>query len=349
MNNINNSSNFTISNTKRNLPLYFYRSQATVIAQVTSLAIFGIITLLGNLASIITFAKTQSLRRRSNFMIINLSLADLTVSIIIFMVAYFFSLEPFTQPLSFVYALNTVDLFTGTTSLLGLTVISVERFYAIVFPFKHRMLRFKHYLVMCLAPWLSAVVLVLTYVGLDFPGIGEKLEYYNSARISFLCLSLTIMIVSYLGIWMKSRHANPSAQNQNRTLHDKKLSLTLFIVTLASLSTWLPYQLYFMSVIFGKVSLPHFNYFFAMKFLQYINSAINFFIYILRMRDFRSGFRAIFCGKRERSKPPQSTTTSNLSLSFTKQKAYAVNNEGTAAEGGLDASNLQLRKLTTKF
>ncbi|XP_028518200.1 melatonin-related receptor-like [Exaiptasia diaphana] len=345
------SSNLTTQSTTPNLqPVksFFYRSRATIIAQVTSLVILGIVTMLGNLASIVTFAKTQSLRRRSNYMIINLSIADFSVSIVIFIVAYFFYLEAFTVPYHLKLALELLDSSTGAASLLGLTMISVERFYAVVFPFKHRMLRFKHHLIMCLVPWLAAAVVLLTNVVLGFPEQGKNLDIFELLRFSVMVLSLVVIFVSYLSIWLKSRHANPSAQNQNRTVRDKKLSLTLFIVTLASLSTWLPLQCFMAALVFIKsLSLSHYNNFFILKFVQYLNSAINFFIYILRMRDFRSGFRAIFCGKRERSKPSQSTTTSNLSLSFTKQKAYTVNNV-IAAEGCLDASNLQLQKLTMK-
>ncbi|KAK3753673.1 hypothetical protein QZH41_003328 [Actinostola sp. cb2023] len=81
--------NFTINSTNVNItnatssnvtlgipPNPHYRSRATIIAQVTSLAILGVVIVLSNLASIATFIKNQSLRKRSNYLIINLSVSD---------------------------------------------------------------------------------------------------------------------------------------------------------------------------------------------------------------------------------------------------------------------------------
>ncbi|KAK3734987.1 hypothetical protein QZH41_004401 [Actinostola sp. cb2023] len=356
--------NFTINSTNVNItnatssnvtlgipPNPHYRSRATIIAQVTSLAILGVVIVLSNLASIATFIKNQSLRKRSNYLIINLSVSDFLIGIVAFMACPFFLGEPFSHTVEFRFSLEISDTFTGAVSLLCLTLIAVERFHAVVYPFRHRMLRFKHYVVFCLIPWLLATTIVVIFIGMDFPTLGESLlDVYTFLRFTVLFLALVVMIVSYVGIWLRSRQANPSAQNHNHALRDQKLSVTLFAVTLASLLTWLPIQCFSYALYFFDITtLPHFNYFFAMKFLQFSNSGINFFIYIFRMREFKAGFLALFHFRRKRTRSERTSSertsrtrtfnSSNntisirdLSLNFSRQRSYTVN-------GGNDVIN----------
>jgi hypothetical protein len=273
----------------------FYRTQLTIIAQVTSLAVLGVIIVFGNLASIITFIKTQSLRRRSHYLIICLSVADLLVGVVDFMTMYLFLTGP--QWNTFIVVLEVIDTLTGIASVLTLSNISMERFYAIFFPFQHRMVRFRVYVALCAFPWIAATYVSVLYLVSNYYD-KSILVVYTYHTFIVATVALVIISISYITIGVKIRQYNPSAQNQNRPSRDQKLAVTLLIVTLASLLTWLPLQCFLVMLYFCEsCPFPHFNVLFAMKFLQFCNSGINVFIYIVRMPEFRTAFLALFCGK----------------------------------------------------
>lgn len=306
-----------------------YRSQATIIIQVTLLATLGLVIVLGNLASIATFLKTQSLRRRCHYLVISLSFADLLVGGNTFMTMYFFLTGP--QFNIFIVSLEFIDTFTGTTSILTLAVIATERFYAIYFPFRHRMLRFKFYMACTAFPWLSAVAVASLYLISYFGGNLNVYVVYTYAACLYALIALVVVIVCYAFIGLKIRQNNPSAQNQNRATRERKLAVTLLIVTLASLLTWLPHQCFIFVLYICKIcKTPHFNIFFIMKFLQFFNSGINVFVYIVRMPEFRQAFLALFFN---REQPTHQESTKNSSLSSVRQSAYAnCNQEKTAKQ-----------------
>lgn len=268
-----------------------YRSNVTIIAQGTSMGVLGVIIVLSNLASIVTFIRTQSLRRRSSYMIINLSVADLLVGFVALTSIHIFLTGK--QFNTYIITLEFLDSVTGMTSILIMSTIAVERLYAIYYPFSHRMLRYKSYIGLCVFPWLISITLCSLYlVGyLNSPPLLNVAQVYFRSYPIILALALLIIIISYIAIWIKTRQANPSDQNQNRTSRDRKLAVTLFIVTLASLVTWLPFQCFEnLLLICKECHLLDLNILFIMRFLQFANSGLNFFIYMLRMREFRLAF-----------------------------------------------------------
>ncbi|XP_031553063.1 adenosine receptor A1-like [Actinia tenebrosa] len=284
----------------------FYRTQVAIIAQTASLAVLGVIIVLGNLASIITFVKTQSLRRRCHYLIICLAVSDLLVGVVDFMSAYFFWTGP--QWNTFLVVLEFMDTLTGIASVMTLSNIAIERFYAIFYPFRHRRLRFRVYVALCAFPWITATYISALYITSVYYST-SILKIYTYHTFSVASIALLVILCSYITIGVKLRNNNPSAQNQNRPSRDQKLAVTLLIVTLASMLTWLPLQCFLVVLYFClSCPLPHFNLLFVMKFLQFCNSGINVFIYIVRMPEFRSAFLVLFCGKSEQNNRAQEST-----------------------------------------
>lgn len=273
---------------------------------MTSLAVLGAIIILGNFASIITFIKTQSLRRRSHYLIISLSAADLLVGVVAFMLLYYFLTGAKLN--AYAFALDFLDTLTAMTSVLTLSAISVERFSAILFPFRHRMLRFRVYVALSSFPWILGTCLAVMNIISHF----KRAVYYTFMHFSFVIIALALLtiLISYISMGCKMRRqSNLSVQNQNRALRDKKLVITLLIVTLSSLVTWMPLQGYsFVKILCRKCPLPDSNDVFIMKFLQFCNSGLNLFIYMVRMTEFRVAFLAIFCRRKKRNIRPNNTT-----------------------------------------
>jgi len=282
-----------------------FRSEAVVIIQGTLFAILGAIIVLGNLACIVTFLKTQSLRRRSHYLIISLSFADLLVGVTELMFLYSVITGPKDDP--FHLSLNVIDSLTGHASVFTLTVINVERFYAVYFPFRHRVFTFKFYVMCASLPWIVAVIIAsLCLIAKIRKGILSIIYLYQQAF--FASVAIIVIVVSCVCIFVKIKKNNAVAMNQNRTLRERRLVVTLLIVTLASLLTWLPHQCWMFAAIFCRIcgSIQIINYHITIKFLQYLNSGINVFIYIARMPEFRVAFRMLFFRNRREQTSRQS-------------------------------------------
>lgn len=270
------------------------RSHVTTIIQVTSLAILGVVIILGNLATIVTFVRTQSLRRRCYYLLICLSVADVGVGIVASMNVHFFLTVP--HLVTYTTWLDFTDTLTGFASILTLVVISTERFYAIFYPFRHRTARFKYYAALFAFPWaLATAIASLNYVSsYDH----SYVALYTYLVIIIITVSLFLIVFNYIAIAIRSKKSQQCTQNRNQSLRDKKLVVTILIVTLSSIVTWLPIQCLFAVIYFCKTcSFPHINVFFAMKFLQFCNSGLNVFVYFWRMNEFRKTFFVLFYRK----------------------------------------------------
>lgn len=261
--------------------------QYQIIIQVTLLAILGAIIVLGNLACIVTFLKTQSLRRRCHYLIINLSFADFLIGVTAFMGMYYFLTFPkFSN--AFLFSLSLIDVFASSASIMSLTAIALERFYAIYFPFRHRMLSFKFYMIFIAMLWTIAL-LIASFSVIGYTAVAVFFSVYLYSLFVVVLIALVFIIVSYTLICLKMRKNNTALQIQNRNLQERKLAVTLLIVTLLSLLTWLPYQLLVFIVFIPNVeSSPYLM--FIVQFLKFCNSGINVFVYIARMPEFRKAF-----------------------------------------------------------
>lgn len=300
------------------------RSDATIVAQWLSLAVLGVIIVFGNLASIITFVKTPSLRKKPHYLIISLSVADLFVGMVDFMATYYFSSERKTA--IFLMSLEVLDHLFAVASILTLAMISVERFLAVNYPFHHRRLQFKVYVLLIAFPWVAAVIgTILDSLSVAII-IGTNVCHYLSLILP--AVALVIIFFSYIGIGTKT--CQKSHQIKKQAVRDRRLVVTLLIVTVASLVTWLPHQIFYIIFFFCKTcGRPTLDALFVTKFLQFANSGLNVFIYIARIPDFRTAFLALFCGKVKSNNPASATRNAKVESSsgiansgFANDKSY---------------------------
>ena len=80
--------------------------------------------------------------------------------------------------------------------------------------------------------------------------------------------------------------------NQNHVVRETRLAKTLFIITAASLLTWLPFQIHGLLVYFGGIEIR--PYFYFIKLLQFSNSLVNVIIYPFRISEFKNAFLQMF-------------------------------------------------------
>ena len=251
--------------------------------------IFGVealIIILGNIVTIVVFWKKRFYLRQTSFVLINLSIADLMVGVntIESRIQEILSLSSASCKTNWTNYL-VLEEFFGCASISFLVLISLERLYAIVWPFRSRTTSTRKYIYAIGIVWLlSAIAPVLQLLKGSAKLPNEVYIWYGTTYLS-VCLITTL--IAYSVIWFFSIKKDPRLP-QNRHKRNKELAKTLFIVTLFSLITWLPITVllrttYIYNVV-GRVS----------RFLQLANSFINPVIYCFRMPMFRQILRNMF-------------------------------------------------------
>ena len=250
---------------------------------------FGLLATLivvGDLLTIWIFLK-QRLRKRAYFLLISLAVADLLVGLLTvpLYIAINTVLYLGQTYLLLRYVYEVIDIFTGIASIFTLAAISLERMYAIGWPFRHRTLTFRVYIFAIAMPWILAAI--FTSIALLRYSSIITWENYVYTQTLFLSTPLLVMCMAYFVVWKKQK---TMMGNQNHVVREKRLAKTLFIITAASLSTWLPFQILLLLLNFSEIrNQPHLNStVFVIKVLQFSNSLVNVIIYPFRISEFKN-------------------------------------------------------------
>ena len=260
-----------------------------------------------NFLSIIIFVKNSNLRTRSMYLVINLTVADMfvggisTISIIVLVfllndcearnVLFTSSFKREWQPILLV--LFMIDTWLSLISAAGIAAISLDRMHATFRPFRHRNIKKWAYGVTIAGVWILTALILITFPLIirygDWLQQQWQLLFPFYLWLSCCCLCLVVICVSYTSIalkfWCGTRPPSHGAANRQR-----KLTVTLFIMTIVSLLLWLPYiTLTFLSLtVIHSLSFPTFlrlKLYFIL--LYHTNSLVNPIIYTIRMPEFR--------------------------------------------------------------
>ena len=265
-----------------------------------------------NLLSIVLFIKNSTLRTRSMYLVINLTVADMfvggtaTFAIALLFLLYgcevgnlffIFIVERDWPPILFV--LTVTEVWLPLTSVAGIAVISLDRMHATFRPFRHRNIKKWAYGVTIAGVWiLTAMILIpLPLISL-YGNLHQQWQllfpFYLWRSYCFLCL--IVICVSYTSIalkfWCGTRPPSHGAANRQR-----KLTVTLFIMTIVSLLLWLPFVVH--TLVLGSVLvrfsfLTHLRWRLSFSLLYLTNSLVNPIIYTIRMPEFRRALLILF-------------------------------------------------------
>ena len=120
---------------------------------------------------------------------------------------------------------------------------------------------------------------------------------------SYCCLCLLVICVSYSSIVVKFLcRAHP--QHHGAANKQRKLTVTLFIMTIVSLLMWLPHAVYIFLLFQSLTSIMEFRSAsqklvrlqFSLSILSLMNSLVNPIIYTIRMPEFRKALLLLFQG-----------------------------------------------------
>ena len=249
-----------------------------------------IITL--NILTITVFVKTPCVRKRSTYLPINLSVTDMCVGAVVIPTSIFrrgnsYGLWNVEIDRAWFISTYGIDNFFFGCSLLFLVSISIERLQATRYPMRHRLVLSSSYKIWIFGIWAaSGIYASITVSFLHFNILGLHLWYIIAG---YVLLSLLVLSCCYMAIFVTVRYSK-QPELGNRARKQRKLTVTLFIVTLVSLSVWLPYVLFtFLEVkltqAFSEETLLRMRS--VCEMLFFANSFVNPILYTIRMPEFR--------------------------------------------------------------
>ena len=253
-----------------------------------------------NLLAIILFIKNRSLRTRSMYLVISLTVADMLVGVLSGGYVPFYFLQrcrliKLNLSLEVGFSLSSFYFFFPFVSLTNIAVISLERFHATFRPFRHRLIKRWVYVVAIVVVWAFPLI-VSVILGVELPYlIGYHLYILESCCL--LCLIVTV--VSYTSVLIKFRFGDHPQRHCAVLLRQRKLTFTLFITSLVSLLLWLPYNIFLFvdwsTDILNSLSFKKYlDLISSFRFLYYANSLVNPILYTIRMPDFKRALLSLF-------------------------------------------------------
>ena len=202
-----------------------------------------------------------------------------------------------------------IPLFS-TVSSTNITVISLERLHATFWPFRHRVVKKSFYILIVTFVW---VISVLVVIGLLLFEKHENFEYVFYLWNLFHGIGLLVICVSYSSIVIKVR-SGAQPQHHGAFSRERKLTMTLLIVTVVSLLLSLPNIIFNIILNTGKFKIwwsgsLSFHLDTTLQVLFYANSLVNPMLYAIRMPEYRSAVLALF-----RKRPEQQRQAAVLPL-----------------------------------
>ena len=255
-----------------------------------------------NLLSIILFIKNSNLRTRGMYLVINLTVVDglvggvSTINLLLINTHNGCKTEIVRLPWEGQMITWFIFNWFPLTSLTSITVISLERMHATFRPFRHRVIKKWVYgvtisVVWVLAGMISTAILVPRL-------FDQEWSHRQFLWQSYCLLCLLVTCACYASIIVKiCCGARP--QHHGAARRQRKLTVTLLIMTIVSVLLWLPYAIGTF-VYYTNDSIRSLSYTkrmrlnFSLLILFYTNSFVNPIVYTIRMPKFRKALLLLF-------------------------------------------------------
>ena len=245
-----------------------------------------------NVFTVAAFSRNRHLRKRTTYLIINLTVADLLVGAVTGPVEIFG--QDFDRGNGFSWKemiMLTWRVIFPLASQANLSFISLERLHATLFPFRHCLIEKWLYFKVIIGSWIITLLLACMMAVLKL----LKLATIPCTFQFYTCLTLLIITVSNVIIIIKVK-SNPPPQHFSAVASERKLSVTLIIVTVVSILTILPLSIWMTieQYIIKQMPLAAFIQIHGkLALLYFANSIVNPLIYAIRMQEFRKAVKQL--------------------------------------------------------
>ena len=251
-----------------------------------------------NLLTIIVFIKNRNLRTRAMYLVINQTVVDMFVGLLS---ESFFPLVHMQNrcallrevPLDrkIIILLYITIPVLPLVSLTNIAVISLERTHATFRPFKHRVIKKWVYGIMIATVWVLPVIILSAVLFNPFYPLSTELFILWPI---YYCFCLFVICVSYACISIKFVcGAHP--QHHGAVNRQRKLTVTLFIITIVSLILLTPFLLNIFNFVTDSTPiLSSFSYLCFSFILAGVNSFVNPILYSVRIPEFKQALFSLF-------------------------------------------------------
>ena len=261
-----------------------------------------IVIVLINLFTLATFARNRHLRKRSTYLVINLTIADLLLGVVAVLLPI---LEPHILEshnilgehfnwYAFLYL--TLESLFPAASLANLSLISLERLHATIYPFRNCLIRKQVYFAVITFSWLLALLFAFIMAILVVLRAQLTLVFYIFPSYCFIIV--LIITVSYVITIFECQKQPSITYFWIKAFSREETINTLFVMTMATFLTILPWAVWVAMLIhiWGELSLAITCRFHLTFFAIYLcNFIVNPIIYALRMQELRKAARKLFC------------------------------------------------------
>ena len=296
----------------------------TVVAKLISIA--TVIVLINSLV-LYLFFKNRSLRTVSNYPLFSLATCDFFCGIVViplFTIMYFTPLVQSQGATRFYlgFLVTVLHNFIAIVTVYHIVIVTGERYMAIKFPFKHRVLDQKNVLTVLTTVWISSLLISsipFTWIHKIYPvkkPVSSRLAFGFTIFCSIFVLVLPYIFLMYAfadmfkGVYGKPRdkhqRSNDSGMALRRSRSIEKHSgsefkcLTLFVImSSVFLICWLPwfvvFLLYQLSFDTSKLLVPSQ----VALLIRYMTSVVNPLLYTFLKRDFLQTLKFTFRRRRQ--------------------------------------------------
>ena len=248
-----------------------------------------------NAFTLVVFARSRHLRRRNTYLIMNLTVADLLIAAVSGPETILLLKENKRPKKGFgvLHVYLIISDMCWIASLGNLVLISLERLHATLYPFRHCLVGKSVYYKIIIFSWFGALTLAC---GLQISRMIDVPLADRYPWVIYICLTLAVLISSYVIIMSKFIRKAHVQQLGSVMSAERKLSVTLLIVSAASTPTLLPWAIIMCIAISSDRYLwVEFTTTKIASTFYLLNSILNPVIYAIRLTEFRRASKELFC------------------------------------------------------
>ncbi|KAG5280307.1 hypothetical protein AALO_G00087520 [Alosa alosa] len=311
--------------------------------------------LCGNTLVIYVILRYAKMKTVTNIYILNLAVADVLFMLGLPFIALQLALVNWPFGLAMCRVVMTVDSFNQFTSIFCLTVMSIDRYLAVVHPIKSTRWRKPRVAkTINLAVWVVSLLVnlpIIIYSGLISNRDGkfcsivwpEPQEAYYTAFMfyTFLLgffLPLLVICLCYLLIIIKVKSSGIRVGSSKRKRSERKVTRMVSIVVAVFVFCWLPFYVFNVTSVTGSISsTPALrNTFACVVVLGYANSCANPILYAFLSENFKKSFQNVLCLRR--ASPLEEAERSNSQQDKSRMMNDPTETQGTLLNGDLQTS-----------